>query len=179
LAVYIIVSVTHGHTDIKFLEIFCFSVSRISDKKRHISLKSAKNTGCFTLRPIYIYDNISLNSYENEKFVGKFCEESESTHFLFSNSVWKLAVCEIMWKITVKPDRPKMTIMRIRIACWITNATNIHSEYEIFTPLPPLKWLHERASILRYRYMVYILFFTLSHKLKDFRKKLLNLKRVF
>ena len=30
-----------------------------------------------------------------------------------------------MWKNTVVPDRPQKTIWRMRIACWIRNATNI------------------------------------------------------
>jgi len=28
-------------------------------------------------------------------------------------------VCEIMWKNTVQPGRPRMTIWRMRIACWL------------------------------------------------------------
>jgi len=39
------------------------------------------------------------------------------------------AVYEIMWKNTVQPDRPQMTVWRMRIACWIPKATNTHSEY--------------------------------------------------
>ena len=31
----------------------------------------------------------------------------------------------------VKPDRPQMTIRRLRFACWITTATDAHSEYVI------------------------------------------------
>ena len=38
----------------------------------------------------------------------------------------------------------------MRITCWITKATNTHSEYVIFIAFPPQKWLHEHASILRY-----------------------------
>ena len=34
------------------------------------------------------------------------------------------AVCEIMWKNTVEPDRPQMTIWRTRFACWIPKATD-------------------------------------------------------
>ena len=37
-------------------------------------------------------------------------------------------VYEIMWKIIVQPDRPQMTIWRMRVECWITKATNTHSE---------------------------------------------------
>jgi hypothetical protein len=40
-----------------------------------------------------------------------------------------LATYEIMWKSIVEPDRPQMTIWRMRIALWIPMATNTHSEY--------------------------------------------------
>jgi len=32
---------------------------------------------------------------------------------------------------TVKPDRQEMTIWRMRVVCWITMATETHSEYVI------------------------------------------------
>jgi len=42
---------------------------------------------------------------------------------------------------------------RMRIACWmITKATDTHSEYVILIPFP-LKWFHERVSVLRYTYI--------------------------
>ena len=48
------------------------------------------------------------------------------THFMFNNFFSEnRAVYEIMWKIMVEPDRPQMTIIwRMRIACWITKATD-------------------------------------------------------
>jgi hypothetical protein len=42
----------------------------------------------------------------------------------------------------------------MRIACWIPNATNTHSEYVILTAFPPQQWLRERVSVLRYIYIV-------------------------
>jgi hypothetical protein len=39
------------------------------------------------------------------------------------------------------------------IACWITKATNTHSEYVIIIAFPRQKWLRERASVLRYTYI--------------------------
>ena len=36
------------------------------------------------------------------------------------------AVCEIMWTNNVEPTG-HMTIGRMRIACWIPNATNTHN----------------------------------------------------
>jgi hypothetical protein len=49
-----------------------------------------------------------------------------SNYFLFEYS----AVYEKMWKNN-ESDRPQMTIWRMRIACWITKATNTHSEYVV------------------------------------------------
>jgi len=45
-------------------------------------------------------------------------------------------------------------------ACWITKATNIHSEYEILVTLPQQKWLQGGASILRKR--KFLVFFEIS-----------------
>jgi len=52
--------------------------------------------------------------------------EKIKTHILCSVTSCSLenrAVYEIMWKNIVQPDRPQMAIWRMRIACWITEAT--------------------------------------------------------
>jgi len=41
----------------------------------------------------------------------------------------------------------------MRLACWITKVTEIHSEYVILIDFSLLQWLHERASALRYAYI--------------------------
>ena len=46
------------------------------------------------------------------------------------------AVYEKMWETLVEPDRPQMTIWCVRIACWITKATNTLSEYVILIDFP-------------------------------------------
>jgi hypothetical protein len=48
----------------------------------------------------------------------------------------------------VEPDRSQMTIWRMHIACWITKATDMHSEYVIFIAFLWQQWLHEHASML-------------------------------
>jgi hypothetical protein len=54
------------------------------------------------------------------------------THVLCSVTfVDNRAVYEIMWKNTVEPDRPQMTMWYMPITCWITKAKNTHSEYAI------------------------------------------------
>jgi len=84
------------------------------------------------------------------------------THILYSITVFNenRAVCEIMWKNTLKPDRPQMTIWRMRIACWVPKATDTHLQYVILVAFQLQKWLGPRASILRYTciaYLVYVL----------------------
>ena len=49
--------------------------------------------------------------------------------------------------IKVQPNRP------MRIAYWITKATNTHSEYIQLIAFSLQQLLHERASILRYTYI--------------------------
>jgi len=46
-----------------------------------------------------------------------------------------------------------MTIWRMRIACWIPRATDVHSGCVILFAFPLQHWLHERALILRYTYI--------------------------
>jgi len=47
-----------------------------------------------------------------------------------------------------------MTKWRMRIACWLTNATEKHSEFVIFIAFSQQQWLLERASKLRCMYSV-------------------------
>jgi len=46
------------------------------------------------------------------------------------------AIIEVTWKNIVEPGRPQMTILCMRIACRIPNATNTHSQYVILTASP-------------------------------------------
>jgi len=45
-------------------------------------------------------------------------------------------------------------IPRMRIACCIPKATDAHSEHVTLIAFPQQQWLHERASVLRYTYIV-------------------------
>jgi hypothetical protein len=40
-------------------------------------------------------------------------------------------------------------------ACWITKATDIHSEYVIVIAFPRQQWLRERISFLSYTYIAF------------------------
>ena len=87
--------------------------------------------------------------------------EKIKTHFIINNFFFfeNHSVYEIMWKNILKPDRPQMTIWRMRFACWITKATATHSECVILIAFPLQPWLHERASMLCFMYVVCLLLF--------------------
>jgi len=53
-----------------------------------------------------------------------------------------------MWENIVYPGRPQMTTRRMIFECWITEATNTHSEYVILIAFSLRQWLHELASVL-------------------------------
>jgi hypothetical protein len=79
--------------------------------------------------------------------------ETIETHFSCSVTFLKnRAFDKIRWKNTVHPDRPQMTRQCMRIACWITKATNTHSEYVIIIVFPLLQWLQQSPSMLRCTY---------------------------
>jgi uncharacterized paraquat-inducible protein A len=56
-------------------------------------------------------------------------EKIKTNFFVFSNFFENRAVYEIMWKNIVEGGRPQLTIWHMRIACWIPNATNIHTHF--------------------------------------------------
>ena len=45
---------------------------------------------------------------------------------------------------------------RMRVECWLTNATDTDSVYLILIAFRRQQWLRERASILRYTYIACI-----------------------
>ena len=69
--------------------------------------------------------------------------EKIKTHTLCTVALKKKKSCrhEIIWKNTVEPDRPQMTVWRMRIARWITKVTDTHSEYVILIAFPLQHWL--------------------------------------
>jgi hypothetical protein len=78
------------------------------------------------------------------------------------------AVYEIMWKNMVERGRPQMAVWRMRIACWITKATNTHSRYNniILIAFPLQQWLQERFSTVRYMYIACLVQTGIGYKTK-------------
>jgi len=81
-----------------------------------------------------------------------------NSFFFFENRV----VLEIMWENIVERGRPEVTIRRIRIAFLIPKATYTRSERVILIDFPRQHGLRERASMLHYTHIVFLVFFFLS-----------------
>jgi hypothetical protein len=98
-------------------------------------------------------DNYTFLSYlvqffiEWETFQTKFQEKTRNIFYvqqlLFEKScgLWDIAE-----NYSTAPGRPQMTTRRMSIACWT------HSEYVTLIAFPSQQWLHEGASVLRYKY---------------------------
>jgi hypothetical protein len=63
-----------------------------------------------------------------------------------------------MWRNTVQPDRPQLTLWRKRVAGWIPEAANTHTEYVTFIAFLLEQWLHEGTAILSYTYILSLLY---------------------
>ena len=60
----------------------------------------------------------------------KICRRSQNAHFVFSNFFFENhSFCEIMWKNTVQPGRPQMTVWRMHISRWVPKAKHTHSQF--------------------------------------------------
>jgi len=69
--------------------------------KIHVWWKSEK-TNWYSWRPIYTYENISLDSLKVRNFSNKSCWENQKTHLMFSNLFsGNHTVYEIMWNTHV------------------------------------------------------------------------------
>jgi hypothetical protein len=98
---------------------------------------------------MYIFDNIALQASYNEKYFRKKNTEKIKT-LVWLNNVFNHVIYQMIWKNMLKPDRPQMTIWRVRFACWMHKAINTHLECVIVIAFPLQQWLHCRASMFRY-----------------------------
>ena len=132
-----------------FNKIWYLSIFRKPIEKIQGSSRSDKGT---LREDQYIFLTISRPTRLRMKTVSdKRCRGNQNTYFLPQNFFFEnRVVYEIMWKNTLQPEKPQMTIWLMCITCWITKAKNTHIEYVILTAFPLQQWLHKRASTLRY-----------------------------
>jgi len=135
--------------DIWYLSIFRKSVENIP-----LSLKSDRNDGTVpycTWRPIDICDSIALNFCWTLKYFGQQLWRNPQHNFMLNNFLFYLKSCRF-WDNVEKYGRAGHStddnIRPLRFACWITKATDTHSEYVILFAFPQQQWLYERASVV-------------------------------
>ena len=86
------------------------SFFRKSVEKIHVALQFDNNNDRITRRPMFIYDNMSLNSSSNENVSHKICSENQNIFyfpqfFLNSCPMQSCALYETMRKDTEREDR--------------------------------------------------------------------------
>ena len=82
----------------------------------------------------------------------KHCRK-KNTHTRFMSNNFSFppknhAIYETVWRNIVELGRPQMTVWHVRIACWVSKATNTHLGYVILTAFPQKQWLHEGTTVL-------------------------------
>jgi len=115
-----------------FHEIWYLSIFLKPAEEIQISLKSGKNRGYITWRPIYIVWSYLDNFFLEWKIVQRNVVEKIKTHILCPVTFLFFRKSCRLWgnvgKNVVELKRPQMTIWRMRVA-----TTNTHSEYVILT----------------------------------------------
>jgi len=103
-----------------------------SVEKIQFSLKSDKDN-CYFHEDQYTFMIITRHIILRMKNISVInFRENQNPYFVFNIFFNESCVVdEIMWKNNIEPDRPYMTIWRMRIECCIPKSTNTHSEYVI------------------------------------------------
>jgi len=144
-----------------FHEIWYWSVFRKSVEKIQVSLNLTITTATLheDQRKFLIISRSFLPVMGHA--LDKSCRENRNMHFCIQWLFFFLRKSCLLWdnvENVVQPDRPQMTVRRMRIACWITKATNTHAEYVVHTAFPLQPWWHEFASLLRCTYIASLCF---------------------
>ena len=102
-----------------FCEIWYWRIFQKSIGKIQVSLIYDKNNAYFIWKPTYSYENISVNSSQNENCITQICRERK--HFLCSITFSRKS-CRLWHNVARQPTDDSI-IRDKRTKCWITNAT--------------------------------------------------------
>jgi hypothetical protein len=94
---------------------------------------------------------------------GKFVKKIKRSNFVFIITFFR-KWCHLLHSVEkcgrLREATDDNIIQRMHFQCWITKATNTHSEYVIRIALPRLQWLRECASMLCYTFIACLVKFT-------------------
>jgi hypothetical protein len=120
---------------------FYMSIFRKYFHKIQIQLQSDKNNGTLHEQQYTILITSRSVPLRTSNVSDKSCKQNQNIWFMFSNFFFKNRAVYEMWKNTVEPDWPQMTICSKRIACWITKITNTQSQYVVIIACLLQQWL--------------------------------------
>ena len=113
----------------RFSWFLIFSILWKCVAKIQVSLKSHKNKGCFTVRPMYNSDTSCSVLLTMRKMFQTILVEEIKTIILYSIYFLRnFCVYKITRSTCVENIRPRMIIWRMRIACWVPKAKITPSE---------------------------------------------------
>jgi len=84
--------------------------------------------------------------------LGKSYRENENT-FYVQCLFFPRRTCRLQENGVAREATEGNLIRRTRISCWLTKATDTHSEYVIIIAFPRQQWLCKPARLLRYTYV--------------------------
>ena len=154
--------------EIWYLWIFLKSVEKIQ-----VSLKSDKNTGCCSWRPIYAYIFVMSRSFilRMRNISDNISRENRNSHFVCRNPFFRKS-CRL-WDNVEKYCRAGQAIDDNMAHAHCMLDTSVykykHSGCVIFIVFPLQQWLHERASVLCYAFTACLV---LCKALQRFEKRL-------
>jgi hypothetical protein len=129
-----------GSYRIHFHEILYFKSFLKTVDTKQFSLKSGENNRYVTWGPMYIYGISRWILLRMKNVSDKLCRKNQNKHPMFSNFFSRKA-CRLwnnikMFCITVQTTDDN-TFLCMLFGCWITNATDAHSEYVILIAFSP------------------------------------------
>ena len=111
-----------------------------------LPLKSDKNIGYLTWRPVHIMLILRWILRRIRNISDKRCTENQKAHFMFNIIFFRShVVYEIMWEIWYNQTGHRWSM---RLECCVTKTTNTHSEYVILISFPRQQWLRPVAWML-------------------------------
>jgi len=135
---------------VDFNEIWYLNIFRKSFENSLIKIH--KNNGTLREDQCTFFYHISLNFHRMRNSSDEFVEKKHILPFILLFSRKSCLLRDNVMKYS-KPGRPQMTMWRMRFACWISKATNIHSKYVILAAFPLRQRLNERASMWCYTHI--------------------------
>jgi hypothetical protein len=132
------------------IQVFFENLSRkfkFHQNRKRITVTSHADPRTLMIKPHWIL-------FENRNLSDNICSWNQNIFYGRKSFTEIRDVYEIMCKTTVESDRPQMITWRMRIACWMTKATNTHLEYVTFIAFVQQQWLHKSSSMLRYTHAV-------------------------